>query len=286
MIFFQQSSRRTLPQLINRTNSSIINKPTSTTSSQILSYSHTSYRSAHTVRVILTKDIPDKNQYAGETLTVKAGYARNYLVPKKMALYATPMNFQRVGIEDPELQKTAALLKEKKNNNNNTTTAESKEKEEDAKAADFLKYYLRNKTLKIWRNVDVVNITGGSDSKNMNMDNAPIYPGFVDHKNVREKLSKQLKIDLDDHERVQIMPTPVSFALLDEDESLMDSLLEQMDSLDDNDVDNDKEKKDGDGSESGVGECQVKLKALGEYLVKIHLRGDHAVGLRLNVLRR
>merc|ERR1719223_1230986 len=57
----------------------------------------------HTVRVILTKSISESKQ-AGEVLTVAAGYARNYLIPKKKAIYAVPKNFERVSIVDPSLQ--------------------------------------------------------------------------------------------------------------------------------------------------------------------------------------
>ena len=246
--------------------------PTTTTLLPSSSSSSSSYRSAHTIRVILTKDIPDKNQYAGETITVKAGYARNFLIPKKIALYATPQNFNRVGIEDPELVRGVSRA----NASASASVSPDVETDEDAKAADFLRYYLRNKTLKIWRNVDVVNVVDVNK-----MENAPIYPGFVDHKNVRDKLSKQLKIDLEDHEKVQIRPTPVSFGLMDDDETLMESLMDEMDPLEEEGQD----QGQGQNGKKG-GECQVKLKALGEYLVKIHLRGGHSVGLRLNVVRR
>ncbi len=258
MAFFQQirstATRKTLPQLFQ----------TSSFKHVVLS---SSIRSAHTIRVILTKDLPEQNQYAGETLTVKAGYARNYLIPQKLALYATPTNFVRVGIEDPELSKDALEKKKKE---------AAADVDEDAKAADFLRYYLRNKTLKIWRNVDIVNIAGGTgEGLTMSMENAPIYPGVVTHENVRQKLGKQLKIDLEDHEKIQIMPKPVNFSLMDEDENLMDTLLNSMEPL-----------KKKEGSDDELQDCNVKLKALGEYLVKIHLRGGYAVGLRLNVVRR
>mmetsp|Transcript_15559 Transcript_15559/g.19746 ORF Transcript_15559/g.19746 Transcript_15559/m.19746 type:complete len:110 (+) Transcript_15559:99-428(+) len=109
------------------------------------------------------------------------------------------------------------------------------------------------------------------------MEDAPIHPGMVTHENVREKLSKQLKIDLDDNEKVQIFPKPVNFSEFDDNESLMEEMLKDMEPL----------TKDGDeeGSDKS-GECKVQLKALGEYLVKIHLKGDHAVGLRLHVIKR
>lgn len=218
------------------------------------------------MRVILTKDLPENNLYAGETHVVKAGYARNYLIPKKMALYATHQNFLRVGMMegDPDLIEETEEERRKR---------EERDSDEDLKAADFLRYYLRNKTLKIWRNVDMANITGSG----INMENAPIHPGMVTHQNVREKLSKQLKIDLDDHEKVQISPNPISFFELDDDESLMEKMLEEMEPL---------EQGYGDEGDNKSVECKVQLKALGEYLVKIHLKGDYSVGLRLKVVKR
>lgn len=232
-------------------------KPSLPTTSIITNTTNNHSRQAHTVRVILTKDIPENNQYAGETHEVKAGYARNYLLPKKMALYATSDNFRRVGIVDPE------TLQEKEE-------VREEDVDENVKAAEFLKYYLRNKTLKIWRNVDMANVTGVSVGERTAI---PIYPGKVTHENVREKLSIQLKIDLEDDEKIQIHPEPISFSLLEEDEKMMDDLLKKMEPL----------TSDDDGKEA---QCKVELKALGEYLVKIHLKGDQAVGLRLNVVRR
>jgi len=232
---------------------------------QSISKSKNIIRKAHTVRVILIQDIPENNQYAGETHHVKAGYARNYLIPKKYALYASQENFVRVGIVDPDIPKEETIEER---------LAREKADDEDVKAADFLRYYLRNKTLKIWRNIDVVNITGSG----MSFENAPIFPGKVNHLNVRDKLSKQLRIDLDDHEKVQIHPEPVSFALFDEDETAMQELLDKMEPL--------VKEGDDEGQSSSGGECKVELKNLGEYLVKIHLKGDQSVGLRLAVMKR
>ncbi|GFH48673.1 hypothetical protein CTEN210_05149 [Chaetoceros tenuissimus] len=209
------------------------------------------YRNGHSVRIILTSDLPDGKGYAGDVISVKAGFARNYLVPQKKALYATPTNFERVGIPDPDL--IVETAEERK-------LRESMESDEDLKAADFLRHYLRNKTLKIWRMVDPNSAIGGSMG-------APIHPGMVDYKNVREKLSKQLKIDLEDHERVQIHPTPILHSELEEEES-MEKMLESMEEM-----------KEGE-------ECKTQLKALGEYLVKLHLKGGQEVGLRLKVVKR
>jgi ribosomal protein L9 len=208
-------------------------------------------RFGHSVRVILTKDLSDGKALAGDVLTVKAGYARNHLIPGKKALYAIPDNFQRVGIQDPDLIKETEEERKQR---------ELLESDEDIKAANFLKYYLRNKSLKIWRMVD-------KDSTNASSMNAPLHPGLVDAGNVMEKLSKQLKIDLEEHEKVQIHPEPILHSLLEDE----DSMKEQLDLM----------KSLGEGEE-----CKVQLKTLGEYLVKIHLSGEQAIGLRLEVLKR
>ena len=77
-------------------------------------------------------------------MTVKAGYARNFLVPKKMALYATPENFARLGVADPEAEtmeeKRARLAAE-------AAVEEDEEAAADLRAADILKHYLRNKVV-------------------------------------------------------------------------------------------------------------------------------------------
>lgn len=140
---------------------------------------------------------------------------------------------------------------------------ESRESDADLKAADFLRYYLRNKTLKIWRTVDM-NAAASMGS----IMGAPIHPGMVDHVAVRQKLSKQLMIDLEEYEKVQIYPEPVAHHLLEE-EALVEEYFNKMEPL----------------TEEGQ-ECNVQLKALGEYLVKIHLKGDQSVALRLAVLKR
>ena len=45
------------------------------------------------MKIILTQDI-DKLGHAGDCLTVKEGYARNYLFPKNLAKEATPSNMK------------------------------------------------------------------------------------------------------------------------------------------------------------------------------------------------
>lgn len=95
----------------------------------------------HTVRVIVQQDLADGKAYEGDVLEVKAGYARNFLIPQKKALYATRQNFERLDMQDPDLEtadhKRARLERE----------AQAGE-DVDLKAADLLKYYLRNKTVR------------------------------------------------------------------------------------------------------------------------------------------
>ncbi len=129
--------------------------------------------------------------YAGEVHDVAAGYARNYLVPEKYAVYATPRNFERCGLVDTaeeDAAAAAAML--------SSLADDDDEGNEDLRAADLLRRYLRNKSVRIARNVD---------------PNMPVmcHPGHVEARNLREKLSRQLKIDLEDHERIHIRDEPV-----------------------------------------------------------------------------
>lgn len=97
----------------------------------------------HTVRVILKEDLPNGKSYKGEVLHVKAGYARNHLIPGKYALYATEENFERLDVKDPEKetdeQRAERLARE----------ALSEEGAAELKAADLLKHYLRNKEVSL-----------------------------------------------------------------------------------------------------------------------------------------
>jgi hypothetical protein len=100
-------------------------------------------RYAHsTVRIIVTQDVSDGKLYAGDIANVKAGYARNFLIPMKKAVYATRQNFVKLQIEDPDLetveQRRLRLERE----------AEAGD-DKDLKAADLLKFYLRNKVVRV-----------------------------------------------------------------------------------------------------------------------------------------
>jgi hypothetical protein len=102
----------------------------------------------------------------------------------------------------------------------------------------------------MWRNVDA--------------DTGTVHPGMVDEKSIRQKLSKQLKIDLDDDEQLHIRETP----------------LETHDDLTDEVLDDIMSKIDTSAS------CRVQLKQLGTFVAKITLRGGYSVPLKFTVLKR
>jgi ribosomal protein L9 len=103
-----------------------------------------SKRWGHTVRLIALEDFPHAKAYKGDVVRVKAGYARNYLIPQKKALYATPQNFEKMGMVDPDVeteeQRIARLVREQNFD---------QQEEKYLKQADILKSYLRNKVVRI-----------------------------------------------------------------------------------------------------------------------------------------
>eukprot|EP00568_Trieres_chinensis_P006216 CAMPEP_0183308010 /NCGR_PEP_ID=MMETSP0160_2-20130417/19689_1 /TAXON_ID=2839 ORGANISM="Odontella Sinensis, Strain Grunow 1884" /NCGR_SAMPLE_ID=MMETSP0160_2 /ASSEMBLY_ACC=CAM_ASM_000250 /LENGTH=263 /DNA_ID=CAMNT_0025471747 /DNA_START=11 /DNA_END=802 /DNA_ORIENTATION=- len=222
----------------------------------------------HTVRVILKEDLPDGKGYSGDIMKVRAGYARNYLIPKKMALYAIPENFERLGIKDPEggtmeerRARKAKLAAEKE--------AMEGEGAAEARAADLLRQYLRKKVLKIWRNIDT--------------NTGKVHPGLVNHINLRQKISKQLRIDLEDHEMIHIRAEPVlSHAEVSDQE--VANLLEDVGPKEASDAD--KMEKVDASEDIKSDECQVEIRQLGDFLAKITLRGGHTVPLRFTVVKR
>lgn len=102
--------------------------------------------------------------------------------------------------------------------------------------------------LKIWRNVD--SITGA------------VSPGLVDAKAVRQKLSKQLKIDLEPHEKVHLRADPLVHAVtVEEAEQLLQEVATDE-------------------------ACNAQIRQRGEYLAVISLSGGHTVPLKFEVLKR
>ena len=61
------------------------------------------------MKVILREDIPDLGE-AGKTIEVKAGYGRNYLIPRNLAILATKANLASVG----EIQKQKDIRDKKR----------------------------------------------------------------------------------------------------------------------------------------------------------------------------
>jgi len=206
----------------------------------------TTKRFGHSVRLIALEDLPHGKGYKGDVLTVKAGYARNYLVPQKKAVYATPQNFEKLGIVDPTFETEEERIERLKRE-----SSMDKQAEQSLKQADVLKKYLRNKVLKIWRVVDPNTVD-------------VLHPGIVTALNIRQKLSRQLRIDLDPNESIHIHP---------------------LESLSHAELDNNKVQSMVDEFEP-EGKCQTKIKRLGDYLAKISLEGGYSVPLRVAVMQR
>jgi len=61
------------------------------------------------MKVILRQDIPDLGK-AGQTVVVKTGYGRNYLIPRNLAIPATKGNLQAIG----EIDRQNEIRKRKK----------------------------------------------------------------------------------------------------------------------------------------------------------------------------
>lgn len=100
----------------------------------------------HTVRIIVTQDVSDGKLYQGDIANVKAGYARNFLIPQKKAIYATRQNFLKLNMKDPELE----TAEERRLRMEREMKAGD---DKDLKAADILRSYLRSKTVSflLWR---------------------------------------------------------------------------------------------------------------------------------------
>ena len=111
-----------------------------------LQHQHHEHRRSmgHSVRLIALEDLPHGKAYRGDVVRVKAGYARNHLIPQKLALYATPQNFEKLGLVDPDVE-TEEQRRERLAREASATVQE----EAYLKAADILKKYLRNKVVRM-----------------------------------------------------------------------------------------------------------------------------------------
>ena len=71
------------------------------------------------MKVILREDVEDLGQ-TGQTVEVKDGYGRNYLIPRNLAIAATKANLRAIGeidkqkgIRDKKLRRTAVIMKDR-----------------------------------------------------------------------------------------------------------------------------------------------------------------------------
>ena len=71
------------------------------------------------MKVILREDVADLG-VTGQTVEVKAGYGRNYLIPRNLAIPATKANLRAIGeidkqkvIREKKFRRTAVILKDK-----------------------------------------------------------------------------------------------------------------------------------------------------------------------------
>ena len=71
------------------------------------------------MKIILREDVADLGE-AGQTIEVKDGYGRNYLIPRNLAIPATKANLRAIGeidkqkaIRHKKLRRTAEILKDR-----------------------------------------------------------------------------------------------------------------------------------------------------------------------------
>lgn len=228
-------------------------------------------RWGHSVRLIALEDLPHGKAYKGDVVTVKAGYARNHLVPQKLALYATPQNFERLGIIDPDFETEEERIARLQRESNMTATEDRYLKE-----SDLLKKYLKNKVLQLWRTVD----PNSTDT---------LHPGIVTTDNIRQKLSKQLKIDLDDSEPIHILRNITAAASNDDSGAVTSDSTTTTNPLNFAELDDAKIQVMADELvpiTDASGKCSIQINRLGEYLAVIGLKGGYAVPLRVLLRQR
>ena len=111
------------------------------------------------MKVILLQDIKNVGK-KDQTIEASPGYARNYLLPKKLAVEANPTNVN--------------ILKNKK-------TSEAHKKDLEKQQAEKIKQQLESVTINVKTNVG---------------DNGKIF-GSITSKNISEAIKEQLKIEVD-----------------------------------------------------------------------------------------
>ncbi len=134
------------------------------------------------MEVILKQDVPNLG-YASELVTVKPGFARNYLIPQGMAILATSTN-KKILAENQKQQ----THKAEKIQNEATDLARKLENlvvKIGAKAAD---------TGKIFGSVNAIQIAQAlKEQHNFDIDRKKIH---VDHEHIKELGTYKAKINL------------------------------------------------------------------------------------------
>jgi len=93
-----------------------------------------------------------------------------------------------------------------------------------------------------------------------------LSPSHVEAKMLYSKISKQLKIDLEPHEQIHLLPQLLEDDKEEDPAAYLESLMEQF----------------GDAETP----CTTKVKQLGQFLARISLRGGYSVPLRVEVVKR
>jgi hypothetical protein len=134
-----------------------------------------------------------------------------------------------------------------------------------------------------------------------------LHPGMVDARAVRKKLSKQLRIDLEPHEKVHLFAEPLGTLLTTSATTTTTTEAVVVDDDSSNNVDdqgsnnNNKKKKDATVEKPLTEEEElnalirrlipqddenVQIRQVGDYLARISLRGGHIIPLKVAVLKR
>jgi hypothetical protein len=110
------------------------------------------------------------------------------------------------------------------------------------------------------------------------------HPGHVSAKHLRQKLSKQLKIDLEPHESIHIMNESV-VGLFDMGEKELMDLISNME-VGETGANANMSVEEAAKAGVGLNDCNTQLKYLGDYVAKITLAGDYIVPLKFSIGRR
>jgi hypothetical protein len=126
--------------------------------------------------------------------------------------------------------------------------------------------------LQLWRTVD----PNSTDT---------LHPGFVTTNHIRQKLSKQLKIDLDESEPIHILRNENAKGVVDANTNASTTSAATTTSNPLNFAELDDAKIQTMADEL-VPVPDIQINRLGEYLAVIGLKGGYAVPLRVLVLKR